>query len=247
MTACPRAGCTGTIDEDGFCDTCGLEAPAGTTPAPTPAPAGASGGRRVHPQHPDHRQRADRQRLLDDVVDGAVTTSSRRGSTRSSIRGLLGAGLVEIPRVPYRDPKTAVLADPKVPEDKRFCSNCGTKVGRGHDGTPGRAGGLLHELRPPLLVHAQALPRRGPARPVRGARLPRARRPRLDLPRAGPRGRRPVGGAQGPAGHRRRGRDGRGGGREALPRRGRAPEHRQDPQLRAAPRRRDEHRRSATS
>jgi serine/threonine-protein kinase PknG len=38
MTTCPRAGCGGTLDEDGFCDTCGLEAPAGTPAAPPPPP-----------------------------------------------------------------------------------------------------------------------------------------------------------------------------------------------------------------
>ena len=37
---------------------------------------------------------------------------TRRGSARSMSRGRLGAGLVEVPRVPYRDPKTAVLEHP---------------------------------------------------------------------------------------------------------------------------------------
>jgi Protein kinase G tetratricopeptide repeat/Protein kinase G rubredoxin domain len=40
------------------------------------------------------------------------------------VRGHLGAGLVEIPPVPYRDPASAVLADPMVPESRR---NCGTR------------------------------------------------------------------------------------------------------------------------
>ncbi|MGH8967043.1 MAG: protein kinase domain-containing protein, partial [Actinomycetes bacterium] len=78
---------------------------------------------------------------------GAVTSSSRRGSARSSSRGLLGAGLVEVPRVPYRDPKTAIMTDPKVPEDKRFCSNCGAKVGRGRGGEPGRTEGFCTSCR----------------------------------------------------------------------------------------------------
>ncbi|MFD7659402.1 tetratricopeptide repeat protein [Actinosynnema sp. NPDC059797] len=63
-------------------------------------------------------------------------------STRSSGRGRLGAGLVEVPRVPYRDPKTAVLSDPEVPEAKRFCSCCGKEVGRGREGRPGRVEGF---------------------------------------------------------------------------------------------------------
>ncbi|MFD9697920.1 tetratricopeptide repeat protein [Lentzea sp. NPDC059081] len=67
---------------------------------------------------------------------------ARRGSARSMSRGRLGAGLVEVPRVPYRDPTTAVLADPEVPEAKRFCSKCGKKVGRAKDGKPGRVEGF---------------------------------------------------------------------------------------------------------
>ncbi len=72
------------------------------------------------------------------------TTSGRtirRGSTGSTRRGQLGVGLVEVPPVPYRDPATAVQANPQVPEHKRFCSNCGGQVGRGQDGLPGRSSG----------------------------------------------------------------------------------------------------------
>ncbi|MFD4636637.1 tetratricopeptide repeat protein [Lentzea sp. NPDC058436] len=67
---------------------------------------------------------------------------ARRGSARSMSRGRLGAGLVEVPRVPYRDPKTAVLENPEVPEAKRFCSKCGKKVGRTKDGKQGRVEGF---------------------------------------------------------------------------------------------------------
>ena len=42
----------------------------------------------------------------------------------------LGGGLVEIPRVPARDPLTALMTDPVVAESKRFCWNCGRPVGR---------------------------------------------------------------------------------------------------------------------
>jgi len=155
MTACPRSGCAGTIDEDGFCDTCGLEAPAGTEPAtaePATAPVGvpAAGTPDGAPDVATPSTRTGSIRsgsartgsVSWTTSSGAVTSSSRRGSTRSSARGLLGAGLVEIPRVPYRDPKTAVLSDPKVPEEKRYCSNCGAKVGRGRDGSPGRPEGF---------------------------------------------------------------------------------------------------------
>jgi serine/threonine-protein kinase PknG len=164
MTACPRAGCAGTIDEDGFCDTCGLEAPADAVPAAatssaaSSAPSADTGTSATAPTTPIGRDAdvgtpstrtgsirtgsARTGSVSWTSSSGAVTTSSRRGSTRSSARGLLGAGLVEIPRVPYRDPKTAVLANPQVPEEKRYCSNCGAKVGRGREGSPGRPEGF---------------------------------------------------------------------------------------------------------
>ncbi|OLF13824.1 serine/threonine protein kinase [Actinophytocola xinjiangensis] len=151
MTACSRPDCSGTIDEDGYCDTCGLEAP---VTAPAPATVGASAAPATGAPAPaelDGPTVSTRSTRTGSTAtnwtsptaaSGAVTTRSRRGSTRSSSRGLLGAGLVEIPRVPYRDPRSAVLADPKVPESKRFCSSCGTKVGRGSEGTPGRTEGF---------------------------------------------------------------------------------------------------------
>ena len=55
---------------------------------------------------------------------------------------MLGAGLVEVPPVPARDPAAAVLPDPKVPENRRFCGNCGQLVGQSRDGRPGLADGF---------------------------------------------------------------------------------------------------------
>ncbi len=69
------------------------------------------------------------------------TPTGRRTSSRASGRGRLGAGLVEVPVVPVKDPASAVLTDPAVSESKRFCSNCGAQVGRGTDGKPGTAEG----------------------------------------------------------------------------------------------------------
>ncbi len=57
----------------------------------------------------------------------------------------MGAGLVEVPPVPYRDPSEAVLANPEVAERKRFCSKCGHPVGRGSQGRPGRTEGFCRE------------------------------------------------------------------------------------------------------
>ncbi|GGK89444.1 putative serine/threonine-protein kinase [Sphaerisporangium melleum] len=76
----------------------------------------------------------------------AGVTGATGGSRRSSRarRGMLGMGLVEVPPVPYRDPSAVVLADPVVPEDRRFCGNpdCGKPVGRQRDGRPGRPEGF---------------------------------------------------------------------------------------------------------
>ena len=72
------------------------------------------------------------------------TGSTGNGVTRSTRahRGRLGAGLVEVPPVPYRDPLTAIMTDPEVAEHRRFCGTCGDPVGRGRDGFPGRTDGF---------------------------------------------------------------------------------------------------------
>ena len=78
-------------------------------------------------------------------VSNRSNTSSRRGSSRSSRasrRGRLGAGLVEVPPVPYRDPASAVLANPEVAEHRRFCGSCEAPVGRSGNGKPARTEGF---------------------------------------------------------------------------------------------------------
>ncbi|SFP71441.1 serine/threonine-protein kinase PknG [Amycolatopsis arida] len=80
---------------------------------------------------------------------GAFPGTSRRTSSRRSRRGRLGAGLVEVPPVPYRDPTEAVLANPVVAEEKRFCGNCGAKVGRTRDGKPGDPQGVCDKCGTP--------------------------------------------------------------------------------------------------
>lgn len=66
--------------------------------------------------------------------------SGRNARSRPSVRRL-GAGLVALPRVDPVDPATAVLADPVVPESKRFCWKCQAPTGRtGPDG-PGAVAG----------------------------------------------------------------------------------------------------------
>jgi serine/threonine-protein kinase PknG len=118
MTSCARAGCGGEIDEEGFCDNCGLAA----APAEPPSTGALTS--------------------WSTPVSGRTASRATHGSTRSRGRERLGEGIVEIPSVPRRDPREAVLADPSVPESKRYCSSCGSEVGRGRDGRPGRAEGF---------------------------------------------------------------------------------------------------------
>jgi serine/threonine-protein kinase PknG len=165
MTSCSRPGCSGCLD-DGFCDTCGLAAPEGAPPhqAGFP-PAEGLGSAQPSWSRESNGSSTATVHTAWTVATEQVTGVSRRTAGRSSSRGLLGAGLVEVPRVPYRDPRTAVLADPAVAEDKRFCSRCGVKVGRSRDGAPGRVEGFCTKcgyrysfhprLAPGELVHDQ--------------------------------------------------------------------------------------------
>jgi serine/threonine-protein kinase PknG len=134
MSTCTNCG--GTI-EDGYCNVCGLAAaPAAAPSAPSPSGSGPSGASGSGPSGSG---------LAGSGTAGSRRTSGTRGSRRTSgrsARGRLGAGLVEIPPVPYRDPASAVLADPRVPENRRFCANCEQPVGRGRDGRPGMTEGF---------------------------------------------------------------------------------------------------------
>jgi serine/threonine-protein kinase PknG len=118
MSTC--TSCGGTI-EDGYCNVCGLAA---APPASVPTGSAGSG------------TAGSRQ-----TTGTRGTRGSRRTSGRSA-RGRLGAGLVEIPPVPYRDPASAILADPQVPESRRFCASCEQPVGRGQDGRAGLTEGF---------------------------------------------------------------------------------------------------------
>jgi len=88
---------------DGFCDQCG-NAPA--------ASSQSSGG-------------SVRSHKTGSTLLSGKTTGSRRGSDRSRVSGTrkhLGLGLVSVPDVPKSDPLKALMAEAKVPENKRFCS-----------------------------------------------------------------------------------------------------------------------------
>ncbi|WP_336204573.1 serine/threonine-protein kinase [Nonomuraea sp. LPB2021202275-12-8] len=144
MTSCAQPGCTGTIEE-GYCDLCGHAAtpsgppsvavfPTSATPASLSAPV-QTGSQHPAPVHSGPSSRG---------VTGPVSSGRSRA-------GVL-AEIADLPSVPYRDPAGAVLADPKVPEEKRFCANpaCGEPVGRSRDGRPGRPDGFCPHCRTPF-------------------------------------------------------------------------------------------------
>jgi serine/threonine-protein kinase PknG len=168
MTAatCAQPGCGGTI-QDGYCDVCGL-APAPVAAAPASGVAsGPGGGWAPLPSAASIRYAGSASAraaaggsgpggygtgssgsggswstsLSVGSGSGPGTRGSRSSSGRSG-RGRLGAGLVEVPPVPALDPSSAVLADPLVPESRRFCGHCGQPVGRSRDGRPGMTEGF---------------------------------------------------------------------------------------------------------
>ncbi|HYH88665.1 MAG TPA: tetratricopeptide repeat protein [Solirubrobacteraceae bacterium] len=83
---------------------------------------------------------------------GTATTGSRSraGSTRTTARLRIGAGLVDIAPVGRRDPAGAVMDSPAVGEHRRFCARCDEPVGRGLDGVPGRAEGFCRRCGAPF-------------------------------------------------------------------------------------------------
>ena len=125
----------------------------GTTPL---GPAPGAGPRRGRPGRLRRGRlgpvRPDAQRAHQESGPGAspgppAPTGCRSGPGRSG-RSHLGAGLVEVPPVPARDPSTAIMVNPVVAEGSRFCASCGEPVGRSRDGQPGADRGLLPEVRP---------------------------------------------------------------------------------------------------
>jgi serine/threonine-protein kinase PknG len=97
---------------DGYCDVCGL-APARGTKERSSA-------------------RIEVERL-----------TSRSGPTgTTSRRSRIGAGVVDITPVEEVDPATVIMADPTVPESRRWCTRCEHPVGRGDGERPGRQAGF---------------------------------------------------------------------------------------------------------
>ena len=157
-TACTAtADCTGVI-EDGYCTVCGRIA----SPPPQTTPNGSESqpnGAEAHPEAGEVvRESKPSVPVATSGSSAAATAPSRasRSSRRTggpsrptTVRSRIGAGLVSVPAMPTLDPVQAVMAEPQVSEDKRFCSRCGAEVGRGRDDRSGRVTGFCSKCRHP--------------------------------------------------------------------------------------------------
>ncbi|WP_198531985.1 tetratricopeptide repeat protein [Streptomyces albidoflavus] len=194
--SCQRPGCAGAYEDVGggevYCDECGMApvvSPDGSLSSPPTGVAGGGSGRsgrsargsvgsargsgsaRTAASAGSRSSRRSVSGQLSRSRSGRATTRSvsvrSSASNSSSQRGRLGAGLVAVPDVPRPDPRTAVAADPRVPERKRFCSRaeCGAPVGRARGERPGRTEGFctkcghpysfVPKLRAGEVVHGQ--------------------------------------------------------------------------------------------
>ncbi len=108
--------------------------------------------------------RTSSARLASAALGSARTAAGSRATRRvgtSSTRlreHQLGAGLTTVPPAPVADPLDELMADPQVPEHKRFCPSCGAKVGRSRDGAPGRTVGFCPQCRTKFDFRPQLAP-----------------------------------------------------------------------------------------
>lgn len=116
--SCKRPGCTGII-EDGYCNVCGLAA--------------------IKTQEVSVTVQSQPMRQSASITTGTgsspLTNRSSKGSRRTSTsarssRKQLGAGLISLPDLPSTEPEKAIMIEAKVPEHKRFCSNCNNPLKR---------------------------------------------------------------------------------------------------------------------
>ena len=150
---CPQPGCTGTI-ADGYCDVCGSPAtPAGTIEEPT-----ASMGNELSTRSAASSNLASTALGSLRVRAAGSAVTRRTGSSQRLRSARLGGGITTVKPLPQIDAERALIADPAVPESKRFCPQCGEPVGRGREGQPGRSSGFCPACRHPFSFEPKLKP-----------------------------------------------------------------------------------------
>ena len=133
---CTRSGCLGTVGEDGYCDTCGKAPPGASARVPAEAMVREPVSIPVSSSSNETQETGTVRRLA--ASTGRTSAATGSGGRRRN----LGAGMVDMPPVPERDPHEAVLDNPEVPERKRFCGRCNHAVGRARGPRPARSEGF---------------------------------------------------------------------------------------------------------
>jgi serine/threonine-protein kinase PknG len=124
---CQRPGCTGTI-VDGICEDCGRP-PVGQSVLKN-APTTASISVKTGTTSTTGLTYSGYSGTTGSGRQGSRRQSSRSTHGSSTRRNALGGGLVSLPPQPSQDPLKLVMVNPEVPERKRYCGNCNTKVSR---------------------------------------------------------------------------------------------------------------------
>jgi serine/threonine-protein kinase PknG len=154
---CTQPFCTGSI-VDGYCDVCGLapaSIPTPTIESPISAATGAAlgNGASASVLNPGSSSITASSRLTSVPFGSARAVGGTRPTQRLGVgskTSRLGAGLTQVPSIPIVDPRQALMDPPTVGEDKRFCSVCGSQVGRSRDDVPGRSKGFCPKCRTPF-------------------------------------------------------------------------------------------------
>jgi serine/threonine-protein kinase PknG len=122
---CTRNNCNGTID-DGYCDTCGMAA----LKSQSELDLALAASNKPVPTSSQSLKTAPNSVSVTGTGSSPTNNRSSRGTRRSaptvgkSSRRQLGAGLISIPELPSTVPELSILAEAKVPENKRFCAGC---------------------------------------------------------------------------------------------------------------------------
>ena len=145
---CTTAGCDGSPDVDGYCDSCGkrFRREPGSTPAESSSGATGTG-------------RTSLTGSRGTLVTGSARSGGMRRRSRSTRTSLaltsLGAGLTEVPLTPPARP--VPLSDAVVREEGRYCAR-GHPVGRSRGGRAALQSGFCPKCRHPFDFQPQLRP-----------------------------------------------------------------------------------------